>query len=130
MWLTIYMFSHIFVYMILDPGVLFQALSDPTRLRIVSLLAAETELCVCELTHALDLSQPMISRHLSNLRETGLVDDRRAGKWIYYRLHPELPNWASDVLARTQTALARSEPYRADRATLRSMPNRPFSHCA
>jgi ArsR family transcriptional regulator len=114
--------------MTLDPGVLFQALSDPTRLRIVSLLAAETELCVCELTHALDLSQPMISRHLSNLRETGLVDDRRAGKWIYYRLHPELPNWASDVLARTQTALARSEPYRA--ATLRSMPNRPFSHCA
>lgn len=116
--------------MTIDPGTLFQALSDPTRLRIVALLGAEGELCVCELTHALDLSQPMISRHLGNLRDAGLVSDRRAGKWIYYRLHPGLPAWANDVLSRTQTALTRSEPYRADRSTLRAMPNRPFSHCA
>ena len=116
--------------MAVDPGIVFQALSDPTRLRIVALLVAEGELCVCELTHALNLSQPMISRHLGHLRETGLVDDRRAGKWIYYRLHPELPKWVSDVLARTQTALARSAPYQADRNALRAMPKRPFRHCA
>lgn len=116
--------------MAIDPGIVFQALGDPTRLRIVALLAAEGELCVCELTHALDLSQPMISRHLGNLRDAGLVSDRRTGKWIYYRLHPELPAWVNDVITRTQTALARSAPYRADRSALRAMPNRPFSHCA
>lgn len=109
---------------------LFQALSDPTRLRIIALLTAEGELCVCELTHALSLSQPMISRHLGQLRATGLVDDRRAGKWIYYRLHPELPKWANSVLVQTHAGIGRGEPYRADRASLRAMANRPFNQCA
>lgn len=116
--------------MTIDPGVFFQALSDPTRLRIMVLLTAEKELCVCELTHALDLSQPMISRHLANLREAGLVRDRRAGKWIYYRLHPELPKWTGGVLAQTRSALVRNDPFRSDRSSLRGMNNRPFSHCA
>ncbi|HCU54710.1 MAG TPA: transcriptional regulator [Gammaproteobacteria bacterium] len=114
----------------MDPPALFQALSDPTRLRILALLTAEKELCVCELTHALELSQPMISRHLSHLRESGLVSDRRAGKWIYYRLHPELPAWASNVLTETHAGIARSSPYRTDRGALRRMSNRPVNHCA
>ena len=112
------------------PEMLFQALSDPTRLRIVALLAAEGELCVCELTHALNLSQPMISRHLANLRNVGLVSDRRAGKWIHYRLNPELPNWADTLLAETHAGIARMEPFRNDRAELNGMTNRPASHCA
>ena len=116
--------------MTLAPPTLFQALSDPTRLRIVALLAAEEELCVCELTYALNLSQPMISRHLANLRATGLVSDRREGKWIHYRLHPDLPKWASSLLAQTHAGVARMEPFRNDRTALRSMANRPLSHCA
>jgi DNA-binding transcriptional ArsR family regulator len=62
----------------------FHALSDETRLRIV-LLLYRCELCVCELCEILCQSQPKISRHLSKLRELGLVDDRREKQWIFYK---------------------------------------------
>ena len=64
---------------------LFKALADETRLRIVALLA-HGELCVCHLEAALGLPQPTASRHLSVLRNAGVVDTRREGSWIYYRL--------------------------------------------
>ena len=64
---------------------LFKALGDETRLRIVALLA-HGELCVCHLQHALDLSQPHVSRHLGILRAAGVVDARREGSWIHYRV--------------------------------------------
>ncbi|HWS03503.1 MAG TPA: metalloregulator ArsR/SmtB family transcription factor, partial [Gammaproteobacteria bacterium] len=79
----------------------FKTLSDPTRLRALVLLAQEGELCVCELTHALDVIQPKISRHLALLREAEVVLDRRQGQWIYYRLSPDLPAWARSVLETT-----------------------------
>jgi ArsR family transcriptional regulator len=113
------------------PETLFLALSDPTRLRILALLTAENELCVCELTHALDLSQPMISRHLASLRAANLVSDRRAGVWIYYRLHPELPKWVRAILKETLSGVAKTQPYRSDRKALRTMPDRPAgARCA
>jgi ArsR family transcriptional regulator len=62
---------------------LFHALSDEKRLRILALLAGG-ELCVCELTEALDLSQSLLSFHLRTLKDAGLVADRREGRWIYY----------------------------------------------
>ncbi|MDI6738926.1 MAG: metalloregulator ArsR/SmtB family transcription factor [Candidatus Edwardsbacteria bacterium] len=64
---------------------LFKSLGDPTRLRIVKLLEAG-ELCVCQLTAALGMGQSRISRHLSILREAGIIEDRRRGKWVHYRL--------------------------------------------
>jgi len=64
---------------------LFKALGDETRLRIVALLA-HRELCVCHLEAALDLAQPTASRHLAILRNAGVVDTRRDGPWVYYRL--------------------------------------------
>lgn len=64
---------------------LFKALSDETRLRIMVLLS-EREICVCQLMWALDLSQAKISRHLTVLRNAGLVNDRREGLWIFYSL--------------------------------------------
>jgi len=63
----------------------FKALADETRLRIVALLS-HGELCVCHLEDALDLSQPKVSRHLATLRGAGVVEDRRDGAWVYYRL--------------------------------------------
>ncbi len=68
------------------------------------MLTAEDELCVCELIWALDDSQPKVSRHLAQLRACGLLEDRRQGQWIYYRLHPELPQWFRDVLQVTLDA--------------------------
>ena len=64
---------------------LFKALGDPTRLRIVKLLEGG-ELCVCQLTAALGMGQSRISRHLSILKQAGLIEDRRQGKWVHYRL--------------------------------------------
>jgi len=63
---------------------LFRALADETRLRILALLLNSGELCVCDLTATLKLPQSTVSRHLSYLRNAGLVSDRREGVWIYY----------------------------------------------
>jgi ArsR family transcriptional regulator len=66
----------------------FHALSDPTRLRILSLLE-RNERCVCELTDALGAAQSRLSFHLKILKEAGLLVDRKEGRWVYYRLDPE-----------------------------------------
>ena len=64
---------------------LFQALGDATRLRILGLLLTG-EVCVCHIYESLRISQPKASRHLAYLRRAGLVETRRHGLWIYYRL--------------------------------------------
>lgn len=64
---------------------LFRALSDETRLRIMVLLSKK-ELCVCQLEWTLNLSQAKVSRHLTVLKNAGLVQDRREGLWIFYSL--------------------------------------------
>ncbi|MDD3517762.1 MAG: metalloregulator ArsR/SmtB family transcription factor [Chromatiales bacterium] len=114
----------------MEPDRLFAALAHPLRLRMLLLLLAEGELCVCELTHAMGAAQPMVSRHLAQMREVGLVQDRRAGLWIHYRLHPDLPQWARDALAAVADGLGRSEPHRSDRAALATMGNRPEGRAA
>ena len=64
---------------------LFKALADETRLRILGLLLTG-EVCVCHIHESLRISQPKASRHLAYLRRAGLVDTRRDGLWIHYRL--------------------------------------------
>ena len=64
---------------------LFQALGDETRLRILGLLLAG-EVCVCDIHESLKIPQPKTSRHLAYLRRSGLVETRRDGLWIHYRL--------------------------------------------
>ena len=63
----------------------FKALADPTRIRIVGLLA-NGEICVCHIHESLQLPQSLVSRHLAYLRKVGLVETRREGLWIHYRL--------------------------------------------
>ncbi len=65
---------------------LFKALSDPIRLRLLSLIASAAETCVCDLTDAFDVTGATISHHLRVLREAGLVDSDRRGTWVYYRV--------------------------------------------
>jgi ArsR family transcriptional regulator len=64
---------------------IFKALSDPTRLRIF-LLLMEKDLCVCELTYVLEMSQSRISHQLRLLRDADVVEDIREGRWIIYRI--------------------------------------------
>ncbi|MCH7296789.1 metalloregulator ArsR/SmtB family transcription factor [Acinetobacter higginsii] len=77
----------------------FKCLSDETRLNIVMLVAQHQELCVCDLTEKLQLSQPKISRHLALLRASGLLQDRRQGQWVYYRINPQLQAWGHEILS-------------------------------
>lgn len=82
----------------IEPSRLFKCLGDDTRLLVSLLIRREGELCVCEMTHALDESQPKVSRHLAQLRTCGLLSDRREGQWVYYRLAEALPAWAAEIL--------------------------------
>lgn len=68
---------------------LMKALADPTRLRLMSMIAAADELCVCDLMTSFDVSQPTISHHLKVLRSARLVRSERRGTWVYYRAERE-----------------------------------------
>lgn len=109
----------------MTPEKLFRLLSDPTRLRCVLLLLDEGSLCVCELTHALEMSQPKISRHLAMLREASLVLDERRGQWVHYRLNPCLPEWALAVLWAAAAGEAGAAMRERDKARLAEMVSRP-----
>ena len=85
---------------------MFKALSDPVRLRLLSLIASHDggEACVCDLTGAFDVSQPTISHHLRVLREAGLIDCERRGTWVYYWLLPDALTRLSALLETTPAA--------------------------
>lgn len=84
-----------------EPLYFYKALSEETRLKSLLLMQSKGELCVCDLMSALKLSQPKVSRHLAELRKHNLVIDERRGKWVHYRVNPDLPTWALQVLELT-----------------------------
>lgn len=85
----------------MNPCKFYKCLADDTRLKSILLIHQADESCVCDLMVALELDQPKTSRHLAELRKCGILQDERRGKWVYYRLHPELPNWAKAVINET-----------------------------
>ena len=97
---------------------LFLLLSDETRLRCLTLLSVEEELCVCELSHTLESIQPKISRHLSLLRRSKLVLHERRGKWVYYRLNTNLTAKNVSILSGILDELKDTEPFRSDHKKL------------
>ncbi len=78
---------------------IFQSLADATRLRLLHLLLGRGEICVCELTDALGAPQYSVSRHLRVLQHAGWLEDRRVGKWVYYRIAADLPGYQRTLLA-------------------------------
>jgi len=110
----------------MTPETLFSLLGDSTRLRMTALLAVEGELCVCELTHALGVSQPKASRHLASMREAGLVVARRQGTWMHYRIDPDLPPWALRVVEAAAQEMHAMDPFRRDARQLCNMDGRPL----
>ena len=113
----------------MSPNDLFTILADPTRLRALMLMQAEDEVCVCELTFALQASQPKISRHLAVMREAGIVEPRREGNWMHYRVNPAMPDWAQDLVALVCQNLQGFSPYAEDLEILHEMSNRPEKNC-
>ena len=82
----------------MDQADFFKCLSDPTRLDILKIILERQNVCVCEITEILQLSQPKISRHLALLRNLSILLDERKGQWVYYRLNPDLPEWVNSIL--------------------------------
>jgi ArsR family transcriptional regulator len=107
----------------ITPLQLFKCLADETRLDSLTLIQAEHELCVCELTEALAISQPKVSRHLAQLREFGLLADRRQGQWVFYQINPVLPDWARNVIRDVQPRHLETLTEKLSR--LKAMGNRP-----
>jgi ArsR family transcriptional regulator len=88
---------------------LFLALSNETRLTLLHLLG-DREVCVCELVDALRQPQPKISQHLACLRSVGVVEARREGKWMHYRIVPPPHRRANMILQETLTWLKEEKP--------------------
>lgn len=81
-----------------DIAALLRTLGDATRLRLALLLAARGELCVCALARGVDAPLYRVSRHLSRLRSAGLVEARREGTWMHYRLRETEDGLPGEVL--------------------------------
>jgi len=77
---------------------IFKALADPNRLRI-TLLLRRRELCVCELMAVLGMEQSRVSHHMRVLREAGIAEDVREGRWIIYRIPAEARDLVEDLFA-------------------------------
>jgi ArsR family transcriptional regulator len=92
-------------------------LADESRRRILLLLEAH-DLCVCELVNALDLPQPTVSRHLMVMRDAGIVEQWKEGRFSFYRIDPKLPAWARQMLDALRDGAAREATYRDDRRKL------------
>jgi ArsR family transcriptional regulator, arsenate/arsenite/antimonite-responsive transcriptional repressor len=97
---------------------LFRALGDETRLRMVAMLS-HGELCVCHLERALELPQPTVSRQLGILRMAGVVEARREGTWVYYKLAEQEHGPVQTVLATLTAAFGAERAVRTDHAKLR-----------
>lgn len=96
---------------------LFAALADPTRLRLLNLMAGR-EVCVCYFVEVLRQSQPKISRHLAYLRGAGIVSARREGKWMHYRIERPADPAAASVLDAALASFGDDREIQADLARL------------
>ena len=87
---------------------IFKALGDPTRIRILRMLAQNGEMCVCKIMEELSMTQPAVSHHLSKLKNAGLVHHRKEGQWVHYSLccstlSDDVLNFAQGLLERVKT---------------------------
>lgn len=100
--------------------IFFLALADKTRLRILNLMR-EGEVCVCFLVEALKESQPKISRHLAYLRGAGIVEARRDGKWMHYKITAPRDDFAAQLLRNTLTWLDSQDTMQKEYGKLREI---------
>lgn len=95
----------------------FVALSDRNRLRLINLMR-DDEVCVCFFVEILKMPQPKVSRHLAYLRRAGIVEARREGKWMHYRIVPPFDEYAARILQDVLEYLAADREMRQDRTRL------------
>jgi ArsR family transcriptional regulator len=95
----------------------FQALGNDVRLRLLNLIG-KREVCVCHLVETLGLPQPLISQHLACLRSAGIVEARREGKWMHYRIAAPAHKGAASMLKSTLAALQDDKAMKAERRAI------------
>jgi len=103
----------------------FKVLADETRLRCLTLIFEQQEMCVCELSYALDLPQSKISRHLSIMKLNQLIIDRRQEQWVLYSPHPQVSPFQKEIIHKVIKEYINQQPFQMDRERLQSMPSRP-----
>lgn len=113
----------------MQPLQLFKCLSDETRLQIILMVQNQGELCVGELVQALESNQPKVSRHLASLRECELLDIRKSGQWVFYRIHDQLPQWANDIICQAVLAGEHELKQLTKKLKLVDEPNRRSACC-
>lgn len=109
----------------MKPEAFHQLLSDPIRLRAVTLLATHRSLCVCEIQEA----KPKISRRIRRLREGGVIVGERKSQWVHYRLADDLPEWCRAVIDQTHQAVKGDSPFVEDQQRLKAMAGGPAPMC-
>lgn len=100
-------------YQLKSIAVVLKALSDETRLRMVNLLHEKDELCVCDFVNVLKITQTKASRHLSYLKNAGIVSDRRQSQWVFYSILKKKNNTAFMELLITE-CLRKEKQYTSD----------------
>ena len=100
-----------------DIEILFKALADRTRLRLIGLIG-DSEVCVCFLVAILKTTQPKISRHLAYLRRAQIVEARREGKWMHYRLADPPDEPAARIFREVRASLSEHPELQRDREKL------------
>lgn len=103
-----------------DMELLFRALADRTRLRLLNLMG-DDEVCVCFFVEVLRTNQPKISRHLAYLRRAGVVAARREGKWMHYRIIQPPDPHAARIFHEVRAWLAEESEMQRDRVRLRNV---------
>ncbi len=96
---------------------LFAALADRTRLRLLNLMS-DGEVCVCYFVEVLQMNQPNISRHLAYLKSAGIVEARRDGKWMHYRIIEPTDEAAGRILREVRYWLTEDKEMQRDRTRL------------
>ena len=102
------------------PHQFFRLLSDETRLRCLLLIARHGSQRVCDITLALEESQPKISRHLAQLRTLGVCRDERRGQWVHYSIADNIPGWCRNVIEDLAASNCLKETYQTDMERLLS----------
>ena len=99
---------------------MLKALADGNRLRVIVALMDHEELCVCQITELLQLATATVSRHMSVLQKADLVQSRKKGRWVYYRLTDAFPDLLRQWLTRELAESAQIAQDRKDMATILS----------
>lgn len=103
---------------------IFSALADEARLRILHLLLESGELCVCDIESILGFTQTKVSRHLRYLKRSGLIRERRCGRWMLYAVSKPTSAYQQSILAGIQAILRSQKQTRQDAALLRERVDR------